>query len=151
MQPTLDFVKNIALEAGEILQGFRGEDLDIQHKSPTDLVTKADKASEQFLIGAIREAFPDHTINAEESGQWEGTPDHQWFIDPLDGTLNYAHGVPMYCVSVAYAHQGELELGVIYDPVHKESFYAQRGQGAFLNDKPIQVTNFTESGWTVCW
>jgi myo-inositol-1(or 4)-monophosphatase len=144
MQPTLDFIKTITQEAGEILQSFRGEDLAIQHKSPTDLVTKADQASEQFLIGAIRDAFPDHTINAEESGQWEGAPDHQWFIDPLDGTLNYAHGVPMYCVSVAYAHQGELELGVIYDPVHQEIFYARRSRGAFLNDKPIHVSDFTD-------
>lgn len=144
MKPTLEFVKQIALEAGNILESFTGEDLEIKHKSRTDLVTKADHASEQFLIGAIRKAFPDHAINAEETGHWEGAPNHQWFIDPLDGTLNYAHGVPFYSVSVAYAYQGEMELGVIYDPVHKESFYAERGQGAFLNDKPIQVSGFDD-------
>jgi myo-inositol-1(or 4)-monophosphatase len=144
MKPTLEFVKTITQESGEILQSFTGEDLEIRHKSPTDLVTKADQASEQFLIGAIREAFPDHTINAEETGQWEGTPDHQWFIDPLDGTLNFAHGVPMYCVSVGYTYQGKLELGVIYDPVHKECFYAERGQGAYLNGKPLHVSGFED-------
>ena len=144
MQPTLEFVKTITQEAGKILESFTGGDLGIEHKSRTDLVTKADHASEQFLIGAIREAFPDHAINAEESGHWEGTPDHQWFIDPLDGTLNFAHGVPMYCVSVGYAYRGELELGVVYDPVHKECFYAERGQGAFLNDKPIHVSGFED-------
>jgi myo-inositol-1(or 4)-monophosphatase len=142
MQPTLDFVKQIARQAGDILESFIGEDLDIRHKSPTDLVTKADHASEDFLISAIREGFPDHAINAEESGQLAGTPDHQWFIDPLDGTLNYAHGVPIYSVSIAYAHQGELVLGVVYDPTRNEMFSAERGQGAFLNDKPIHVSGF---------
>ncbi|MCB2214169.1 inositol monophosphatase [bacterium] len=142
MQPTLDFIKQIAREAGDILESFIGEDLDIRHKSRTDLVTKADHASEDYLISAIREAFQNHAINAEESGQLAGTPEHQWFIDPLDGTLNYAHGVPIYCVSIAYAHQGELVLGVIYDPTRDEMFSAERGQGAFLNDKPIHVSDF---------
>ncbi|MDY6874401.1 MAG: inositol monophosphatase family protein [Chloroflexota bacterium] len=142
MQPTLDFIKQIGRQAGDILENFIGEDLDIRHKSRTDLVTKADHASEDFLIGEIREAFPNHAINAEESGQLAGTLKHQWFIDPLDGTLNYAHGVPIYCVSIAYAYQGELMLGVIYDPTRDEMFSAENGQGAFLNDKPIDVSDY---------
>jgi myo-inositol-1(or 4)-monophosphatase len=141
MQPTLDFIKQIARQAGDILESFTGEDLDIRHKSRTDLVTRADHASEDYLIGVIREAFPDHAINAEESGQLAGTPDHQWFIDPLDGTLNYAHGLPIYCVSIAYACQGEVTLGVVYDPSRDELFSAELGKGAFLNDKPIHVSN----------
>lgn len=144
MQPTLDFIKQIARQAGDILESFTGEDLDIRHKSRTDLVTKADHASEDYLIGAIREAFPEHTINAEESGHLAGTPDHQWFIDPLDGTLNYAHGLPIYSVSIAYACQGEVTLGVIYDPTRDELFSAERGQGAFLNDKPIRVSGIED-------
>lgn len=144
MQPTLDFLKEIAAHAGGILQSFIGEELDVRHKSRTDLVTKADHASEQYLINAIQTAFPTHTINAEESGEFAGKAEHQWFIDPLDGTLNYAHGVPIYCVSIGYAYEGELELGVIYDPTRDEMFAAQRGQGATLNGKPMQVSGFTD-------
>ena len=146
MKPTLEFIEEIARQAGGILQSFVGEDLDVQHKSRTDLVTKADHASEEYLIGEIRKAFPDHAINAEESGDLEGTPDHKWFIDPLDGTLNYAHGVPFYSVSIAYAYQGEVELGVVYEPVRDEMFSAEKDEGAFLNGKPIHTSNFEELG-----
>lgn len=142
MQPTLDFIKQIALDAGKILQDMVNGELGIQHKSEKDLVTLADHASEEFIIGSIREAFPDHTINAEESGHLTGTAEHQWFIDPIDGTLNYAHGVPFYCVSIAYAYQGEVTLGVVYDPVRKESFSAELGKGAHLNGEPIQVSQY---------
>lgn len=144
MQPTLGFIKEIANHAGGILQSFIGEELDVRHKSRTDLVTKADHASEQYLINVIRTAFPDHAINAEEAGELAGQPEHQWFIDPLDGTLNYAHGVPIYCVSIGYAYEGNLELGVIYDPTRDEMFAAKRGQGATLNDKPMQVSSYTD-------
>jgi len=144
MKPTLAFIKEIAIEAGGILQSFVGEEMDIRHKSRTDLVTKADHASEQYLIETIRKAFPEHAINAEESGEWEGRSDHCWFIDPLDGTLNFAHGVPFYCVSVGYAWRGEMILGVIYDPVHDELFCAERGQGAALNGQPMKVSGFTD-------
>ena len=143
MQPTLDFLIEIATHAGGLLQGFIGEELDIRHKSRTDLVTKADHASEQYLINAIRTTFPTHAINAEESGELAGQPEHQWFIDPLDGTLNYAHGVPIYCVSIGYAYEGDLQLGVIYDPTRDEMFAAERGQGATMNGKPMKVTGHT--------
>ena len=143
MKPTLDFIQSIASQAGEILLNFSG-DLDIQHKSRTDLVTEADHASEEYLIKAIQKAFPDHAIIAEESGKWQGTQDHQWFIDPLDGTLNYAHGVPIYCVSIGYAHQGQMQLGVVYDPTRGEFYCAERGKGATLNGEPISVSNYTE-------
>ena len=142
MQPTLDFIKQIARDAGEILQDMAGGELGIQHKSEKDLVTRADHDSEEFIIGSIRKALPDHTINAEESGHLSGTVEHQWFIDPIDGTLNYAHGVPFYCISIAYAYQGEVILGVVYDPVRRECFSAELGKGAHLNDKPIKVANY---------
>ena len=144
MQPTLEFVKEIAEQAGEILESYAGEELNIEHKSRTDLVTIADHQSEQFIINAIQQSFPDHAIKAEESGRWSGSAEHQWYIDPLDGTLNYAHGVPFYCVSVGYAYRGELTLGVVYDPTRAEFFCAERGKGATLNEKPIRVADHRE-------
>lgn len=144
MKPTLDFVQSIAAQAGEILLNFAVDDLNIELKSRRDLVTQADHESEQFLINAIRKDFPDHTIIAEESGKWQGTQDHQWYLDPLDGTLNYAHGVPIYTVSIGYAYRGKMELGVVYDPTREEFFCAERGQGATLNGKPIHVSEYTQ-------
>ena len=144
MKPTLDFIKTIAAQAGDILLNLADSDLHIEHKSRIDLVTKADHDSEQFLINAIHATFPDHAIVAEESGSWAGVQDHQWYIDPLDGTLNYAHGVPIYCVSIGYAFQGKMELGVVYDPTRGEFFCAERGRGATLNGQPLHVSGFTE-------
>jgi myo-inositol-1(or 4)-monophosphatase len=144
VKPTLDFIKSIAAQAGDILLELADSDLQVEHKSRIDLVTKADHDSEQFLINAIHAAFSDHAIVAEESGSWAGAQDHQWYIDPLDGTLNYAHGVPIYCVSIGYACQGQMELGVVYDPTREEFFCAQRGQGATLNGQPIHVSDFNE-------
>lgn len=144
MEPTIEFVKEIALNAGKILQSYVGEDKDVHHKGVTDLVTAADHASEAYLIGEIRKAFPDHAINAEESGDLRGSSEHKWFIDPLDGTLNFAHGIPIYCVSVGYAFRGEMMLGVVYNPVLDECFWAERGGGAYLNGKPLQVSSFVD-------
>ncbi len=144
MQPTLDFIKEIATHAGEILQSYVGKEMNVQHKTRTDLVTRADHDSEKYLIDTIRKAFPDHAINAEESGEWEGRPEHQWYLDPLDGTLNFAHGVPFYSVSIGYAYEGEMTLGVVYDPLREEFFAAQLGQGATLNGEPIRVSEQTD-------
>lgn len=142
MKPTLEFITELATEAGKIVQSFVGEALNVQHKSRTDLVTKADFASEKYLLNAIQQAFPTHMINAEESGEWKGERDHQWYLDPLDGTLNYSHGLPIYCVSIGYAYQGEMTLGVVYDPTREEYFTAEKGKGAFLNGRPMQVSSF---------
>jgi len=144
MQPTLKFIQKIAHQAGSILLSYVGREMDVQHKSRTDLVTRADHESEKFIINGIREAFPKHAINAEESGDWEGEPEHQWYIDPLDGTLNYAHGVPIYSVSIGYAFQGEMTLGVVFDPLREECFCAERGQGAALNGQKIRVSDQTD-------
>ena len=140
MEPTLDVVLSWVEEAAEIAQRMRGDDLQVRHKSKADLVTEADTTVEAFLIGKIRAAFGGHSVNAEESGQQGDDRDHEWFIDPIDGTLNYAHGLPQYAISVAYAYRGELRLGVIVNPPMKEFFYAEAGKGAWLNGKSISVS-----------
>lgn len=139
-QPDLSFLIEIAQHAGKILRDMHRTQIDVQHKDVTDLVTAADKAAETYILGEILEKFPTHSINAEESGRHDGDGNHQWFIDPLDGTLNYAHGMSMFAVSIGYALNGKLELGVIYDPLLGEMFSAQRGHGAFVNGKPLQVS-----------
>lgn len=140
MQPDLDFVIDISKHAGQILREMHRKQIDVQHKDITDLVTAADKAAETFLLDEILSKFPSHSINSEESGKHEGDPNHKWYIDPLDGTLNYAHGMPMFSTSIGYALNGKLELGVIYDPLLDEMFSAQRGHGAFVNGKRLQVS-----------
>jgi myo-inositol-1(or 4)-monophosphatase len=144
MEPTLAFIKDLALQAGHILQSYIHKDLDVKHKSRTDLVTNADHASEKFIIDTIKEKFPGHAINAEESGNLPGAVEHQWYVDPLDGTLNYAHGVPIYCVSIGYATQGQMTLGVIYDPTRDELFCAERGKGATLNGERMLVSDHSK-------
>lgn len=141
MKLTLEFVQNMAIQAGEIIQSFAVSDLNIQNKSVKDLVTQADYESERFLINTILKNFSNHSIVAEESGKRIGDAEHQWFIDPLDGTLNFAHSVPIYSVSIGYAFEGEMKLGVIYDPSRKELFSAQLGCEAALNGQPIRVSN----------
>lgn len=139
-QPDLQFVKDLALGAGDILRSFIGKDKDIHHKGITDLVTAADHAAEKFIIDAIRQNYPQHAIYAEESGKLSGNANLQWYIDPLDGTVNFAHGVPIFSVSIAFAINGQVQLGVIYDPVQQECFFAERGKGAYLNDAALHVS-----------
>ena len=140
MQPELNFITDIALQAGAMLARRQDGDLDVQLKGRADLVTCADKAVEEFLIDRLRSRFPTHAFVCEESGSHPGDPEHQWFIDPLDGTLNYSHGLRYYCTSIAYARAGQLQLGVIYSPREEECFTAELGKGAFLNGKPIHVS-----------
>ena len=108
-----------------------------------DLVTEADRESEAAVIDAIHRTFPTHAILAEESGASSHQSDHLWIIDPLDGTTNFAHGFPAFCVSIAYEHRGRVEFAVVYDAFHKELFLASRGKGARLNGKPIRVSAAT--------
>jgi len=105
-----------------------------------DLVTEADRESEQAVIQMIKRAFPGHAILAEESGANALISDHRWIIDPLDGTTNYAHAFPMFCVSIAYEHRGRVELAVVFDALKRELFVAARGRGARLNARPIHVS-----------
>jgi myo-inositol-1(or 4)-monophosphatase len=133
--------REAALEAGELVLRYHiSRDFQVSKKGPINLVTEADVAAEQIIVNRIREAFPNHQVLAEEQGAIEGDADFRWLIDPLDGTTNYAHGYPMFCVSIGLEVKGEVELGVIYNPVSRELFTARRGQGAYLNDVRIQVS-----------
>ena len=100
--------------------------------------------SEDFLLAEINEHWPGSHIMAEESGVIKGDDDHTWYVDPLDGTVNYAHRIPIFCVSIGYAQAGTMKLGVVYDPMRDELFAAERGKGAWLNGKAIHVSNATE-------
>lgn len=143
-KPELSFIEEIARHAGQILRDMHGQQIEVHHKSTADLVTAADNASEEYLMGMILDNFPTHAINAEESGAHIGAVDHQWFIDPLDGTINFAHGMSMFSVSVAYAYQDKLEMGVVYDPLLDECFTVQRGKGAFMNGHRLQVSKVSD-------
>lgn len=141
----LDFAIQTARDAGRILAERFGRTLEITNKSELDLVTESDLASERLIIDRIKTHHPRHAILAEESGasepdDRERESDWRWIIDPLDGTTNYAHGYPCFCVSIGLAHRGRLELGVIYDPMRDELFTAERGQGAALNGRRIRVS-----------
>jgi myo-inositol-1(or 4)-monophosphatase len=105
-----------------------------------DLVTEADREAEAAIIEVIHRAFPTHAVLAEESGASAHQSDHRWIIDPLDGTTNFAHGYPQFCVSIAYERRGRVQFGVVFDALKKETFIAHRGQGARLNGKPIHVS-----------
>lgn len=144
MQPTLSDLERLAREAGSILRAGYSKEHQVNYKGVIDLVTEVDHQSEAFLLGEIKTQFPDHHIVAEESGVTQGDDQHSWFVDPLDGTVNYAHNIPIFCVSVGYASQGTLMLGAVYDPMRDEMFMAERGKGAYLNDRPLRVSAVTE-------
>lgn len=130
-----------AQKAGKILkEGLRNE-VEIFYKGDLNLVTNIDTRSEKAIVDLIGRDFPDHQIMAEE-GQGQKNPSpYRWIIDPLDGTTNYAHRFPFFCVSIALEIKGKVVLGVVYDPVRKELFFAERGKGAFLNDRPMTVSS----------
>jgi myo-inositol-1(or 4)-monophosphatase len=136
----LDFAIDLALRAGSVLRAGLAYERNVESKGYADVVTDIDKASEALVVGAIRERFPDHAILAEEGGATAGSSTYQWQIDPLDGTLNYLHGNPVFCVSLALLHQGELHLGVVYDPCRDELFAAERGGGARCNGRLLSVS-----------
>lgn len=141
--PDLADLEHLAQQAGRILSEYYEKDVRIDFKGEIDLVTEADRHAEAFLLSEIRRRFPGHTILAEETGgRLDG--ECQWYVDPLDGTVNYAHGVPIFCVSLAYARAGQLELAAIYDPMRHELFSAARGRGAWLNGRPLRVSDETQ-------
>jgi myo-inositol-1(or 4)-monophosphatase len=150
MSPSLSDLETLARRAGEIVRsGFEprpgyGRRLTIEHKGDIDLVTDIDRQSEQYLIAEINRRFPGHGIYAEESGNNSNGQSSVWYIDPLDGTINFAHGVPIFAVSIGYEEDGELQLAAVYDPMRDECFSAQKGQGAFMNGDPIHVSNHTD-------
>ena len=105
----------------------------VSYKGVIDLVTEVDHASEDLLLSEINAHWPGSYILSEETGITPGDREHTWYVDPLDGTVNYAHGIPIFSVSIAYAHQGIMQLGIVYDPLRDEMFSAERGRGAWLN------------------
>ncbi len=144
MEPTIVEIKTWARQAGKILRDLYGKRHQIHHKGLVDLVTEADHRSEDFLLSEIQQHYPAHMIITEESGLLKGQADRCWYIDPLDGTINYAHDVPLFAVSIGYAEHGQMQAGVVYNPMTEEFFSAVRGQGAWLNDEPIHVSETTD-------
>jgi myo-inositol-1(or 4)-monophosphatase len=144
MEPTLSYVENIARQAGAILRAGYDKEHQVDYKGVIDLVTEVDHQSEKFLLGEVQKDFPDHHIFSEESGIIQGDNEHIWYIDPLDGTVNYAHHIPIFCVSIAYASHSDLTLGAVYDPLRDEMFLAERGKGSYLNGRPLHVSSVTE-------
>ena len=137
----MPFAKQTVVKAGAILRKGMGQKRPVNYKGRVDLVTAFDIASEEFIKGEIARVFPRHAVLAEESGQSEKPSSHVWIIDPLDGTTNYAHGYPAFCVSIGLEVDGEMALGAVYDPVRDELFHAAVGRGAFLNRQRIHVTD----------
>lgn len=135
-----------AKRAGQLQQSYLGRDLGIDTKSnEIDLVTKVDRESEALIRKILLAAYPEHTILGEEQGQQEqGGSSFRWIVDPIDGTLNYAHGLPVYCVCVALEMAGEVVVGVVYDPAHDDLFTATKGGGAWRNGAPMAVSEEAE-------
>ncbi len=140
MKPEIHDICILAKQAGQILADGLGKLHQVTQKGIQDPVTEIDRQSEKFILERLAVLAPGHTVLSEESGLHNGDAEHAWYIDPLDGTMNYAHGVPYFCVSIAYAHQNRLTMGVIYDPMRDECFYAEKGKGAFCNGRPITVS-----------
>jgi myo-inositol-1(or 4)-monophosphatase len=131
-----------ALEAGRVLRRYFGHLESVDFKGEIDIVTEADRAAEQTVLGRLLGAFPDFGVLAEESGSTADTSGRnaRWLVDPLDGTTNFANSYPHFCVSIALEREGTIELGVVYVPMLDELFIAERGQGAWLNGKQIRVS-----------
>ncbi len=134
------FLKNIALEAGKTLMKYFRSNFEIENKEGSELLTTADKESEELIIAAINKEYPDIEIIAEETNPESRKLKEAFIIDPLDGTNNFSYGIPVFSISLAYQSEGNLKTGVVYDPVHKELFYAEKGEKAFLNDCAISVS-----------
>jgi myo-inositol-1(or 4)-monophosphatase len=129
-----------AREAGKVLKQHYGQEKKIEFKGEIDLVTEVDKKSEKIVVEILKGAFPDHSILAEEGSNSHKTSGYKWIIDPLDGTTNYAHDYPFFCVSIGLEKDGEIVGGVVYQPLWDELFVAEKGAGAFLNDQKIRVS-----------
>lgn len=130
-----------ALESGEILKQYFGKEFEIESKEIiSNLVTEVDKKSESKIIEIIKSEFPDHNILSEEIGAINTQNNTKWIIDPIDGTINYAHSIPLCCVSIGVEINGVIEMGIVYNPFSGEKFFAEKNVGGFLNDKPIKVS-----------
>jgi myo-inositol-1(or 4)-monophosphatase len=143
MTPRQDYItptQELAREAGALLLSFFGK-VAIEYKGDADLVTQADRSCEELIVGRIRKQWPSHDLIGEEGSRNETGSDFRWHIDPLDGTTNFAHGFPVFCVSLGLEYKGERIAGVIYDPTRDEMFVAEKGSGASLNGRRISVSH----------
>lgn len=141
MTRELEVAVAAAKAAGEVLRNSFGQHQQIKYKGEVDLVTKADENAEQAIKEVLQETFPNYGMLAEEGGETEGEGDVRWIVDPLDGTTNYAHGLPLFCTSIALERSSEVVLGIVHDPMANETYIAERGRGATLNGEPIGVSN----------
>ena len=130
----------IAREAGALLMGYFHRRVKIEYKGDADLVTEADRSSEKLILERIRAHWPDHEVIGEEGARIETGGDYRWYVDPLDGTTNFAHGFPVFCVSLGLTFRGKRKAAVLYDPTRDELFSAESGKGAFLNGQKIEVS-----------
>lgn len=143
LQETL--IKATRAGAAVLEKFFSNKDLIISNKEGiNNLVTEADHAAEKTIIETIREAFPDHYLLTEESGELPSGSNYKWIIDPIDGTVNFAHGIPICCVSIGLEKDGQMIMGAVYNPLFNEFYLAERGKGATLNGKPIHVSSMDE-------
>jgi myo-inositol-1(or 4)-monophosphatase len=135
-----------AVEAGadQLKHFFNGKFKISNKEGINNLVTEADHAAEKAIIDVIRKEFPDHFILSEETGELKTNSEYKWIIDPIDGTINFANGIPICCVSIGLEHEGKMVMGAVYNPFMSEFFFAQRGFGASLNDKKLSVSNKTK-------
>ncbi|HEX2598942.1 MAG TPA: inositol monophosphatase family protein [Terriglobales bacterium] len=141
--PQFEFVpaiSEIAREAGALLMGYFHRRVKIEYKGDVDLVTEADRQSEALILSRIREEWPSHDVMGEEGSRIQTGSDYLWYIDPLDGTTNFAHGFPVFCVSIALEHKGIRVAGAVFDPTRDELFAAELGRGAYLNHSRITVS-----------
>ena len=146
LDKAMDAMQGIARKVGTMQRENLGRrDLVMDRKSTTiDLVTEIDRASDDLIVGYLHQEYPDHAILAEESGESGQASEYRWVIDPLDGTTNYAQGLPIFAVSIALEYRKEPVLGIVYEPVTDEMFTAIRGQGAYLNGKRLHIGGKTE-------
>jgi myo-inositol-1(or 4)-monophosphatase len=140
----LEMTLSAAREAGGVLRKGFGWQHSVRYKGEVDLVTEIDEEAEQVIREILLGAFPAYGMLAEEGGALVGEEDARWIVDPLDGTTNYAHGLPIFCVSIALQRAGKVVLGVVHDPMREETYVAERGGGATLNGEPIRVSETEE-------
>ncbi len=141
MESYLKTAVEIAREAGDLLVEHFRQPLEITYKRRSDLVTQADRKSEALIVERLESQFSGHAIVAEEGGGQKTGSDYCWYVDPLDGTTNFAHGFPIFCVTLGLAYRGEVVVGVVYDPTRDELFTVERGAGAFLNGQRMHVSS----------
>jgi myo-inositol-1(or 4)-monophosphatase len=147
MHPILTIAVRAARKAGSIInRASLAGGVKVRSKRANDFVTQVDQAAEEAIIDTVRKAYPEHGFLAEESGASDEKAEYVWIIDPLDGTTNFIHGFPQYCVSIGVRHRGSMAHAVVYDPNRNELFTASKGSGAFLNDRRIRVTGITKLG-----